>query len=47
LPAIVSPLITIPIEGGNPTRGQWQSLILVDFNADKPRRRVRLNFLAG
>jgi len=47
LPAIISPSITIPVEGGNPTLGQWQSLVLVDLNADNPRRRVRLSFLAG
>ena len=47
LPAIISPSITIPVEGGNPTLGQWQSVVLVDFNADNPRRRVRLSLLAG
>ncbi|MBT5773150.1 MAG: YjbQ family protein, partial [Dehalococcoidia bacterium] len=47
LPAIISPSITIPVQSGNPTLGQWQSLVLVDFNADNPRRRVRLSFLAG
>lgn len=47
LPAIISPSITIPVESGNPTLGQWQSLVLVDLNADNPRRRVRLSFLAG
>lgn len=47
LPAIISPSITIPVDAGNPTLGQWQSLVLVDFNADNPRRRVRLSFLAG
>lgn len=47
LPAIISPSLTIPVEGGNPALGQWQSLVLVDFNADNPRRRVRLSFLAG
>ena len=47
LPAIISPSITIPVQSGNPTLGQWQSLVLVDLNADNPRRRVRLSFLAG
>ena len=47
LPAIISPSITIPVEGGNPALGQWQSIVLVDFNADNPRRRVRLSLLAG
>jgi len=47
LPAIISPSITVPVESGNPTLGQWQRVVLVDFNADNPRRRVRLSFLAG
>ena len=47
LPALISPSLTIPVEGGNPALGQWQSLVLVDFNSDNPRRRVRLSFLAG
>ena len=47
LPAIVSPSITIPVDGGQPALGQWQRVVLVDLNADNPRRRVRLSFLAG
>lgn len=47
LPAIVAPSITIPVVGGRMTLGTWQSLVLVDPNADNPRRRVRLTFLAG
>jgi len=27
--------------------GTWQSIVLVDPNADNPRRQVRLSFLAG
>jgi thiamine phosphate synthase YjbQ (UPF0047 family) len=27
--------------------GTWQSIVLVDFNSDNPRRTVRLSFLAG
>jgi thiamine phosphate synthase YjbQ (UPF0047 family) len=27
--------------------GTWQSVCLVDLNADNPVRRVRLSFLAG
>ena len=47
LPAIVSPSITIPVDGGLPALGQWQRVVLVDLNPDNPRRRVRLSFLAG
>jgi secondary thiamine-phosphate synthase enzyme len=47
LPAIVSPSVSIPVEGGVPRLGQWQSIVLVDLNPDNPRRRVRLSFLAG
>ena len=27
--------------------GTWQSVVLVDSNADNPTRRVRLSFVAG
>ena len=47
LPAIVSPSITIPVDGGVPALGQWQRVVLVDLNPDNPRRRVKLSFLAG
>jgi len=47
LPALVSPSIVIPVKGGRPQLGTWQSVVLVDLNADNPRRSVRLSFLAG
>ena len=47
LPVLISPSLTIPVIAGNPALGQWQSVVLVDFNADNPRRRIRLSFLAG
>jgi secondary thiamine-phosphate synthase enzyme len=47
LPVLVNPSIVIPVEGGRLQLGTWQSLVLVDFNDDNPRRRVRLSFLAG
>lgn len=47
LPVIVSPSITIPVGGGRPLLGTWQSVVLVDLNRDNPLRRVRLSFLAG
>ena len=47
LPAVVSPSLTIPVSGGKPLLGTWQSVVLVDLNADNPRRRVRLSLLPG
>ncbi len=46
LPAFVSPSMTLPVLGGRVVLGTWQSVVLVDLNADNPRRRVRLSFLA-
>ncbi|CAN5605939.1 secondary thiamine-phosphate synthase enzyme YjbQ [soil metagenome] len=45
LPVLVSPSVTLPVLGGRPALGIWQSLVLVDLNADNPRRSVRLSFL--
>ncbi|MDQ6613529.1 MAG: secondary thiamine-phosphate synthase enzyme YjbQ [Actinomycetota bacterium] len=47
LPAVVSPSLVVPVVGGRPQLGTWQSIVLVDLNADNPTRRVRLSFLAG
>ena len=47
LPVLVAPSITLPVIGGEPQLGTWQSLVLVDFNEDNPQRRVRLSFLTG
>ncbi len=47
LPVLVSPSIVIPVQGGRLQLGTWQSVVLVDYNADNPRRTVRLSFLAG
>jgi secondary thiamine-phosphate synthase enzyme len=47
LPAIIAPSITVPVVGGRPALGTWQSIVLVDTNRDNPERRVRLSFLAG
>ena len=47
LPAFVSPSIVVPVVGGRLTLGTWQSLVVVDSNADNPQREVRLSFLAG
>lgn len=47
LPAIVAPSITVPVTGGAPLLGIWQSVVLVDLNRDNPRRSVRLSFVGG
>ncbi len=47
LPVLVSPSLVLPVEGGRPLLGTWQSVVLVDLNADNPDRRVRLSFLPG
>lgn len=47
LPVLVSPSLTLPVSGGRLLLGTWQSVVLVDFNPDNPRRRVRLSFLPG
>jgi secondary thiamine-phosphate synthase enzyme len=47
LPALVGPSVTIPVLGGRPAFGTWQSLVLVDLNVDNPRRRVRFSFVPG
>jgi secondary thiamine-phosphate synthase enzyme len=47
LPAFISPSVTIPVLEGRPALGTWQSIVLVDPNADNPQREVRLSFLPG
>lgn len=47
LPVLVNPSLSIPVVAGRPVLGTWQSVVLVDLNADNPRRRVHLSFLAG
>lgn len=47
LPAFISPSLTIPVVGGNPALGTWQSIVLVDTNRDNPSREVRLSFIEG
>ena len=47
LPAFVSPSLTVPVLGGRPTLGTWQSVVLVDTNVDNADREVRLSFLPG
>ncbi len=47
LPALISPSLSIPVLGGSAQLGTWQSVVLVDTNADNPRRQVRFSFLDG
>ena len=47
LPVFIAPSITIPVVDGRMQLGTWQSVVLVDPNADNPRRQVRLSFLRG
>ena len=47
LPAFVSPSLVIPVLQGRPALGTWQSVVLVDTNADNPRRTVRCSFLSA
>jgi thiamine phosphate synthase YjbQ (UPF0047 family) len=32
---------------GRPALGTWQRVVLVDLNADNPRRQLRLSFVAS
>ena len=45
LPVLVSPSLVVPVLGGRPALGTWQRVVLVDTNADNPRRTVRLSFV--
>jgi secondary thiamine-phosphate synthase enzyme len=47
LPALVAPSITVPVQGGEPALGTWQSVVLVDLNRDNRQRQVRLSFVSG
>lgn len=47
LPLLVAPSLTVPVVGGRMTLGTWQSIALLDPNADNPTRTVRLSFVAG
>jgi secondary thiamine-phosphate synthase enzyme len=47
LPAWLTPSVVVPVLGGAPALGTWQSLVLVDTNRDNPRRSLRLSFVSG
>jgi secondary thiamine-phosphate synthase enzyme len=44
-PTIVSPSMVVPVVGGQPQLGTWQSVVLVDRNPDNRHRSVRLSFV--
>jgi secondary thiamine-phosphate synthase enzyme len=45
LPAFLPPQLTLPVLGGEIALGTWQSIALVDLNADNTERTVRLSVL--
>ncbi|HEX2193813.1 MAG TPA: secondary thiamine-phosphate synthase enzyme YjbQ [Candidatus Limnocylindria bacterium] len=47
LPLLAPPSLVLPVIGGRIRLGTWQSVAVVDPNADNPRRRLRLSFLPG
>jgi secondary thiamine-phosphate synthase enzyme len=47
VPLLASPSLTLPVIGGRLALGTWQSICLLDPNADNAHRTVRLSFLAG
>ena len=47
LPLLSSPSMTVPVVAGRMAVGTWQSIALLDPNADNTRRMVRLSYLPG
>lgn len=47
LPLLAAPSLTVPVVHGRMALGTWQSIALLDPNADNPRRTVQLSFVAG
>ncbi|MGH8925516.1 MAG: YjbQ family protein [Acidimicrobiia bacterium] len=47
VPAFLSPSLTIPVLGGQPVLGTWQSVVLIDPNRDNSLRQLRLSFVTG
>jgi secondary thiamine-phosphate synthase enzyme len=45
LPVLISPSLSLPVAGGRPLLGTWQSVVLVDPNGDNPRRHVRCSWI--
>jgi secondary thiamine-phosphate synthase enzyme len=47
LPALVAPSLTVPVLDSRLALGTWQSVVVVDTNADNPSRTLRLSLLRG
>jgi secondary thiamine-phosphate synthase enzyme len=47
LPLLAPPSLTVPVVDGRLMLGTWQSIALLDPNADNDERLVRLSFLVG
>jgi secondary thiamine-phosphate synthase enzyme len=47
LPLLAAPSIVVPVVAGHMQLGTWQSIALLDPNADNPQRTVRLSLVAG
>ena len=47
VPLLASPSLTVPVLGGRLALGTWQSICLLDPNADNVTRSVRLSFVRG
>ena len=47
LPLLAAPSLTVPVLEGRLALGTWQSICLLDPNADNASRTVRLSFLPG
>ena len=47
LPVLVSPSMTLPVEGGALVLGTWQRVVVVDPNRENDVRRLRLQFVPG
>ena len=44
---MIAPSLVIPVVNGQMTLGTWQSIVVVDPNADNPDRTVRFSFING
>jgi secondary thiamine-phosphate synthase enzyme len=47
VPLLAAPSLTVPVLAGELALGTWQSIALLDPNADNAERTVLLSFLAG
>jgi secondary thiamine-phosphate synthase enzyme len=47
LPLLAAPSLTVPVVGGRLALGTWQSIALLDPNADNATRTLRLSFIEG